>query len=109
MRCVVGGLEIDALMCEDRRGGVWDADGISGIWGQEGAGIKGERPPFRGLGETGVGRRESEGVGLEIHVGNFSFHLPLHEPRDGQVKKSSHGVGPGHLLQDGDEEAGQLE
>jgi hypothetical protein len=42
---------------------------------------------------------------LETHTGKLSFfHLTLQSP-DGWAHKSSHGVGPGRLLQDGDEEA----
>ena len=63
----------------------------------------------RGTGVESTGRRGTGHVGLEsgrheIHTGKFGFHLALHGTPDGRAQKSSHGVGPGHLLQDGDEE-----
>ena len=48
----------------------------------------------RDLGDNGAGRGENERVGLDIHTDEFSFYLPLHEPRVGRTKKSSHGHGP---------------
>ena len=45
MRGAVDGLEIGALLSEDRGGVACVADGIGGIWGRETVGIKGERPP----------------------------------------------------------------
>jgi hypothetical protein len=40
---------------------------------------------------------------FEIHAGELGLHLALHATPDGQAQKSSHGIDPGHCLQDGDE------
>ena len=42
---------------------------------------------------------------LEIYTGNLSFHLAVHRTSDDWVQKGSDEAGPGHLLQDGEEEA----
>jgi hypothetical protein len=55
--------------------------------------------------EGGTGHVELESGRLKIHTGKFGFHLALHGTPIGWAQKSSHGVGPGHLLQDSDEEA----
>ena len=56
----------------------------------------------RGTGHAGL-----ESGRLEIHTAELRFHLTVHRTPDGRAQKSSHGhgVGPGHLLQDGDEKA----
>ena len=64
----------------------------------------------RGAGIESTGRGGTRHVGLEsgrleIHTGMFGFHLALHGTLDGRAQKSSYGVGPDHLVQDGDKEA----
>ena len=41
----------------------------------------------------------------EIHTGKLSFHLVVHRTSDDWIQKGSDEAGPGHLLQDGEEEA----
>ena len=55
-------------------------------------------------GQRGTGHVRLESGRFEIHTGKFGFHLALHGTPNGWAQKSSHGVGPCHLLQDGDEE-----
>ena len=56
-------------------------------------------------GQGGTGHVRLESGRLEIHTGKFGFYLALHGTPNGRAQKSSHGVGPGHLLQDDDEDA----
>ena len=42
---------------------------------------------------------------LEIHTGKLSFHLVVHRTSDDWIQKGSDEAGPGHWLQDDEEEA----